>query len=164
MLLKRKYVVKSEWSIVKNILVSGGAGYVGSHTVKVLLEEGFNVVVLDNLTTGSVQAVAPKAKFFYGDIGNRLFVDRVLQDEQIEAAIHFAAFSVVSDSIKRPDDYFQENVAKTNSFITALVKAGIDKLILSSTASVYGIPVDTTVSEDSSNQTHQPLWAFQANG
>lgn len=89
--------------MIKNVLVTGGAGYIGSHTVKVLLEKGYPVVVLDSLATGNLKALCKEAKYYHGDIADRSLVLNIVKNENIEAVIHFAACSIVSDSIIRPD-------------------------------------------------------------
>ena len=87
------------------VLVLGGAGYIGSHTVYALIEKGENVVIIDNLETGHIEAVHPQAKFYQGDIRDRAFVDSVLDAEKIDAVIHFAANSLVGESMTNPLKY-----------------------------------------------------------
>ncbi|WP_368294593.1 UDP-glucose 4-epimerase GalE [Dehalobacter sp. TBBPA1] len=141
---------------MRNVLVTGGAGYIGSHTVKVLLEKGFSVVVLDNLLTGHLKALGKEVKYYHGDIADRSLVLNIVKNENIEAVIHFAACSIVSDSIKRPDYYFTENVAKTNRFIASLLMGGVDKVVFSSTAAIYGIPYSVPIPEDAVTQPVNP--------
>lgn len=93
------------------ILVAGGAGYIGSHMVKDLIEHGYDVVVADNLSTGHKKAINPKAKFYYGDIRDRAFLDRIFVNEEIEAVVHFAAFSIVPESMSEPLKYFDNNTS-----------------------------------------------------
>jgi UDP-glucose 4-epimerase len=133
---------------VKNVLVTGGAGYIGSHTVKALLEKGFSVVVLDSLITGNLKALNGETKYYHGDIADRSLVLNIVKNENIEAVIHFAACSIVYDSIKHPDFYFTENVAKTNRFIASLLMGGVDKVVFSSTAAIYGVPKSVPIPED----------------
>lgn len=142
--------------MIRNVLVTGGAGYIGSHTVKVLLEKGFSVVVLDNLLTGHLKALGKEVKYYHGDIADRSLVLNIVKNENIEAVIHFAACSIVSDSIKRPDYYFTENVAKTNRFIASLLMGGVDKVVFSSTAAIYGIPYSVPIPEDAVTQPVNP--------
>lgn len=141
---------------MKNILVTGGAGYIGSHTVKVLLEKGFAVVVLDSLVTGNIKSLGSDVKYYHGDIADRSLVLNIVKNENIEAVIHFAASSIVSDSMKHPDFYFTENVAKTNRFIASLLMGGVDKVVFSSTAATYGIPLTMPISETAFTQPVNP--------
>lgn len=122
------------------ILVTGGAGFIGSHMVWALLDAGEEVVVVDRLSTGFRWAVAPQARFYLGDIGRPSVLKHVLAENDIEAIIHFAGSIVVPDSIADPLGYYENNTANTHRLLTAAVKAGIDKVIFSSTAAVYGTP------------------------
>ncbi len=131
------------------ILVSGGAGYIGSHTVKALIEKGYRVVVLDSLVTGHVQAVPAGADFYQGDIDDQMLLESITQKHEVEAVIHFAALSLVGESMKQPDLYFNENMAKTNLFVSHLIKAGINKIVFSSTAAAYGLPEEVPLTEES---------------
>ncbi|AFV05150.1 UDP-glucose 4-epimerase [Dehalobacter sp. CF] len=142
--------------MIKNILVTGGAGYIGSHTVKLLEEKGYNVIVLDSLITGNLKSLGEKIKYYHGDIADRSLVLNILKNESIEAVIHFAACSIVSDSIKHPDFYFTENVAKTNRFIASLLMGGVNKVVFSSTAATYGIPQSVPISETALTQPVNP--------
>ena len=100
-----------------SILVAGGAGYIGSHMVKDLIENGEDVVVADNLSTGHRDAINPKAKFYEGDIRDRQFLDKIFDNEDITAVVHFAAFSIVPESMSKPLKYFDNN---TGGMITLL--------------------------------------------
>lgn len=142
--------------MIKNILVTGGAGYIGSHTVKLLEEKGYNVVVLDSLITGNLKSLGERVKYYHGDIADRSLVLNIVKNEAIEAVIHFAACSIVSDSIKHPDFYFTENVAKTNRFIASLLMGGVYKVVFSSTAATYGIPQSVPISETALTQPVNP--------
>ncbi|MDA8223431.1 UDP-glucose 4-epimerase GalE [Desulfosporosinus sp.] len=132
---------------MESILVSGGAGYIGSHTVKTLLEQGYKPVVLDNLVTGHRQSVASNVPFFQGDIADSLLVRRIVEQEHVSAVIHFAARSLVGESAEKPDLYFEENTAKTNRFVSTLLESGVKRLIFSSTAATYGIPEEIPIPE-----------------
>lgn len=133
-----------------SILVLGGAGYIGSHTVYKLIEDGFDVVVADNLQTGHIEAVHPKALFYEGDIRDREFLDELFDKEhaaetmnsgqKIDGVIHFAANSLVAESIRAPLDYYENNLYGTMVLLQAMVDHGVDKLVFSSTAAVYGEP------------------------
>ncbi|RKE86296.1 UDP-glucose 4-epimerase GalE [Rhizobium sp. AG855] len=126
------------------ILVTGGAGYIGSHMVWALLDAGEEVVVVDRLSTGFRWAVAPQARFYLGDIGKPSVLKHVFAENDIEAIIHFAGSIVVPDSIADPLGYYENNTGNTHRLLAAAVKAGIDKVIFSSTAAVYGTP-DTSL-------------------
>lgn len=122
------------------ILVLGGAGYIGSHTVYELIDKGEEVVIVDNLETGYIEAVHPKARFYQGDIRNRSFLDGVFEKEKIEAVIHFAANSLVGESMTNPLKYYDNNLCGTKVLLEAMVAHGIDKIVFSSTAATYGEP------------------------
>lgn len=131
------------------ILVLGGAGYIGSHTVYALIEAGEEVVIIDNLLTGYEQAVHPKATFYKGDIRDRAFLDEVLSKEKdIDAVIHFAACSLVGESMQDPLKYYDNNMYGTMVLLGALVEHGIDKIVFSSTAATYGEPENLPILED----------------
>lgn len=123
-----------------SILVLGGAGYIGSHTVYELIDAGKDVVVADNLETGHIEAVHPKAKFYQGDIRDRAFCDRVFESEQIDGVIHFAANSLVGESMVNPLKYYDNNLCGTKVLLESMVAHGIDKIVFSSTAATYGEP------------------------
>lgn len=131
------------------ILVSGGAGYIGSHTVKALAERGYEVVVLDSLVTGHPQSIPPGVKLYQGDIADQALIQKITADQAIEGVIHFAARSLVGESVQKPDLYFHENTAKTNLFVSHLLREGINKLVFSSTAAVYGLPEQLPLLESS---------------
>ena len=122
------------------ILVLGGAGYIGSHTVYELIDAGREVVIADNLETGHIEAVHPKAKFYQGDIRDRAFVDSVFESEQIDGVIHFAANSLVGESMTNPLKYYDNNLCGTKVLLESMVAHGIDKIVFSSTAATYGEP------------------------
>lgn len=130
------------------ILVSGGAGYIGSHMVLALTDRGEEVVVLDNLSTGFWWAVAPKAKLVEGDIGDEKLLDRVMAEHSFDAVVHFAGSIVVPDSVRDPLGYYLNNTVKSRSLMAAAVKAKIPRFIFSSTAAVYGNPASQPVFED----------------
>lgn len=122
------------------ILVLGGAGYIGSHTVYELIDAGRDVVIADNLETGHIEAVHPKAKFYQGDIRDRAFVDSIFESEQIDGVIHFAANSLVGESMTNPLKYYDNNLCGTKVLLESMVAHGIDKIVFSSTAATYGEP------------------------
>lgn len=121
-----------------NILVTGGAGYIGSHAVKLLLERGENVSVIDNLSTGYRQAVDNRANFYNLDIKDEIGVSEVLVKDKIDAVIHFAAFSLVGESMKDPLKYYDNNVHGTEMLLRAMKKSNVKMIVFSSTAAVYG--------------------------
>jgi len=122
------------------VLVLGGAGYIGSHTVYELINRGEDVVIVDNLETGYIEAVHPKARFYQGDIRNRVFIDSVFDKEKIDAVIHFAANSLVGESMTNPLKYYDNNLCGTKVLLESMVAHGIDKIVFSSTAATYGEP------------------------
>lgn len=125
---------------MSSILVLGGAGYIGSHTVYELIEAGENVVIVDNLETGFREAVHPQAKFYEGDIRDRSFIDSVFDQEDIDGVIHFAANSQVGESMRDPLKYYNNNLCGTEVLLESMVAHGIDKIVFSSTAATYGEP------------------------
>ena len=122
------------------VLVLGGAGYIGSHTVYELIEAGRDVVVADNLLTGFRAAVHPKARFYELDIRNRAALDQLFQREHIEGVIHFAASSQVGESMEQPLKYYDNNLWGTTCLLESMVAHGVDRIVFSSTAAVYGEP------------------------
>src|SRR5438105_269605 len=122
------------------VLVTGGAGFIGSHMVLALADAGEDVVVLDNLSTGFWWAVAPKATLIEGDIGDGALIDRVMDAHDFDAIIHFAGSVVVPDSVADPLGYYLNNTVKSRAMIEAAVKGGVRRFIFSSTAAVYGMP------------------------
>jgi UDP-glucose 4-epimerase len=131
-----------------SILVTGGAGYIGSHMVLELLDAGEKVVVLDDLSTGFASAVPEGAVLVRGDAGDRAVILRIIAEHGIEAIAHFAAKIVVPDSVADPLGYYLGNTMKSRNLIEAAVHAGVDKLIFSSTAAVYGNPRENPVGEE----------------
>lgn len=124
-----------------SVLITGGAGYIGSHMVWELLDHGEDVVVIDNLVTGFEWAIAPRASFVQGDIGNQDLVAKVIGEHKIDTILHFAGSVVVPESIENPLKYYDNNTGKSRNLIEVAVKCGIDKFIFSSTAAVYGAPM-----------------------
>jgi UDP-glucose 4-epimerase len=129
------------------VLVTGGAGYIGSHMVLALTDAGQDVVVLDNLTTGFAWAIAPGAKLVEGDIGDEALVAKIIADHKIDAVVHFAGSIVVPDSVSDPLGYYLNNTVKSRALMAAVVKAGVKNFIFSSTAAVYGNPETQPVFE-----------------
>ncbi len=123
-----------------SVLVTGGAGYIGSHMVLALADAGETAVVVDNLTTGYWWAVAPEAKLVEGDIGDEVLLARLMAEHKFDAVVHFAGSIVVPDSVADPLGYYLNNTVKSRTLIECAVKAGIPRFIFSSTAAVYGNP------------------------
>ena len=130
------------------ILVCGGAGYIGSHAVHALIEKGEQVVIVDNLQTGHRGALNPKAKFYEGDIRDASVLDKIFTENKVEAVIHFAANSLVGESMEKPLLYFNNNVYGMQALLEAMVRHGVDKIVFSSTAAVYGEPKRVPIHED----------------
>jgi UDP-glucose 4-epimerase len=122
------------------VLVTGGAGYIGSHMVWSLLDNGEDVVVLDRLSTGFKWAVAPEAIFYEGDVADRNLLNRIFSQHSVDAIIHFAGSVVVPESVFDPLGYYENNTVKSHALIVAAVDAGIPYFVFSSTAAVYGTP------------------------
>ena len=122
------------------ILVLGGAGYIGSHTVYELIEKGEDVVIIDNLETGHIEALHPKARFYKGDLRDREFLDSVFDKEKIDAVIHFAAYALVGESMEKPLKYYDNNIVGTKILLDSMVAHGVKKVVFSSTAATYGEP------------------------
>lgn len=134
------------------ILVLGGAGYIGSHTVYELIDKGEDVVIVDNLETGYKEAVHPKARFYQGDIRDRSFMDHVFESEKIDAVIHFAANSLVGESMVDPLKYYDNNLCGTKVLLESMVAHKVDKIIFSSTAATYGEPERIPILESDRTQ------------
>lgn len=130
------------------VLVTGGAGYIGSHMVLGLVDAGQDVVVLDNLSTGFAWALAPQAKLVVGDIGDETLVEKIIVENNIDAVVHFAGSIVVPDSVADPLGYYLNNTVKSRALLAAVVKSGVKNFIFSSTAAVYGNPETQPVFED----------------
>lgn len=138
------------------VLVTGGAGYIGSHMVLELLDAGEAVVVLDNLSTGFVWAVDPRATLVVGDMGDQALVETVMRQHDVDAVIHFAARIVVPDSVADPLGYYLANTVKTRAVMAACVAQGVRHMIFSSTAAVYGTPEVMPVSEEAPTRPESP--------
>jgi UDP-glucose 4-epimerase len=130
------------------VLVTGGAGYIGSHMVLALADAGEAAVVLDDLSTGFKEAVHPKAKLVVGDVSDEELVASLIEEHKIDAVIHFAAKIVVPDSVADPLGYYLANTVKTRALLSAVTGAGVKHFVFSSTAAVYGNPEENPVSED----------------
>ena len=131
----------------KRILVPGGAGYIGAHTVAALAAAGVETVVVDNLSTGFLEALPPEARFYQGDIRDKDFLDSVFEKERIHGIIHFAAFSQVGESMADPLKYYDNNLHGTRVLLSAMVDHGVKHIVFSSTAAVYGEPRHIPIQE-----------------
>jgi len=138
------------------ILVVGGAGYIGSHTVHALCERGDKVVVMDSLVTGHLQSVHPKAKFFLGDVRNRKDLITVFQENKFDAVVHFAAFIEVGESVSNPLKYFDNNSAGMITLLEVMRDFKVGRLVFSSTAAVYGEPRNIPILEDDPKDPTSP--------
>jgi UDP-glucose 4-epimerase len=138
-----------------NVLVTGGAGYIGSITVKRLRESGYNVVVLDNLEKG-VRAAVGDTPLIEGQIDDDALLGRLFAEHAIDAVMHFAAYKAAGESVAQPMRYFQNNVAGTMTLLAAMQRAGVKHFIFSSTAAVYGTPEHVPVSEDAPLRPENP--------
>ena len=132
------------------ILVTGGAGYIGSHTVIALQSAGYSVLILDNLVFGHRDLVENvlKAEFICGDIGDRNLLKNIFATHDIAAVIHFAAFTYVEESVQQPNKYYLNNVVGTLTLLEEMVAAKVERLVFSSTAATYGLPQWTPLTED----------------
>ncbi len=132
------------------ILVTGGAGYIGSHAVLALKKAGYDVIILDNLISGHRDLVENvlRVELIVGDIGDRLLLDHLFSQHSIEAVMHFAAFAYVGESIKNPQKYYRNNVANTLNLLEAMKAASIDKLVFSSTCATYGVAQSSPITEE----------------
>lgn len=137
------------------VLVLGGAGYIGSHMVYELIDKGYEVIVIDNLSTGHKKAIHPMAKFYLGDIRDKKFLDSVFDYEHVDAVIHFAANSLVGESMISPLKYYDNNLCGTKVLLESMLAHNVNKLVFSSTAAVYGEPKKTPILEtDETNPTN----------
>ena len=143
------------------ILVTGGAGYIGSHAALALKKAGYEVVVLDNLAYGHRKLIEDvvKVELIVGDTSDRKLLDKLFQNYDIAAVMHFAAYIAVGESVKEPDKYYRNNVASTLNLLEAMLSAGVNKFVFSSTCAVYGMPKEIPMTE---NHPHDPLSPYAA--
>ncbi len=138
------------------ILITGGAGYIGSVTTELLRARGEQVVVLDNLSRGYRDAVAPEIPFYEGNVGDRELVARIAREHDIDACVHFAAFAYVGESVSQPTLYYENNVAQGINLLGALVTAGVRRFVFSSTCATYGEPQQVPIDETHPQQPANP--------
>ena len=136
------------------ILVMGGAGYIGSHTVRHLLDNGYEVVVADNLIYGHREAVDERAKFVHADLLDALSLDSLFNNNKVDAVIHFAAFAYVGESVTEPEKYYYNNVVGTVNLLHAMAAHNVKKIVFSSTCATYGEPKYTPIDE---KHTQNPI-------
>ena len=145
----------------RTILVTGGAGYIGSHAVLALKNAGYNVIVLDNLSYGHREIVDEvlQVELIVGDTSDRAVLDRLFSTHKIDAVMHFAAYIAVGESVKEPGKYYANNVASTLNLLEAMLAHEIDKIVFSSTCAVYGMPKEVPMTEQ---HPHDPLSPYAA--
>jgi len=139
-----------------SVLVTGAAGYIGSHAVKVLVEQGDDVIAVDNLSRGHRQAVHPAATFYQRDIADTDAVTHILRDHAVETVVHFAALAYVGESVQKPLRYYANNTAGTISLLRAMQRASVRRLVFSSTCATYGIPDQLPIVETTAQQPINP--------
>lgn len=144
-----------------NILVTGGAGYIGSHAVLALRDAGHTVVVLDNLVYGHKEVVEALdgVRLVVGDIGDRSLVDSIFAQEKIDAVMHFSAYAYVGESVDHPSKYYQNNVVATLSLLDAMIAAGVKQFVFSSTCATYGVPETVPITEEMPQKPINPYGA-----
>ena len=147
----------------RNILVTGGAGYIGSHTCKALALRGYQPIAFDNLRRGSRSAVK-WGPLVVGDVGNKRELRQTIERYNVEAVLHFAALAYVGEFVGNPAWYFRNNVASTTNLLEAMAQTGLDKLVFSSTCAVYGTPAQVPISREHAHQPDQPVRRKQAAG
>ena len=130
-----------------SVLISGGAGYIGSHAARMFAREGYDVWVYDNLSTGHPQAALP-GRLVEGELADRQRLVATMRDKEVTAVIHFAAFALVGESVADPAKYYQNNVAATFSLMEAMREAGVARMVFSSTTATYGVPESIPITED----------------
>ena len=139
-----------------NILVTGGAGYIGSHTVRELIKEGHNPVIIDNLSTGNKESIPKGVKFIANNLGDYEVLDKLFTETKIDAVIHFAGHIAVGESVQNPIKYYYNNIKESLTLLKAMHKHNINKIVFSSSAAVYGMPKETPIKEDSQVQAINP--------
>lgn len=140
----------------KTVLVNGGAGYIGSHAVRQLLDHGFDVIVVDNLSTGHVKAVDPRAKLYLGDMRDLSFLAGVFKENHIDGVMQFAAKIIVPESVADPTAYYDDNIYGVNCVIRCMKAYGVKAIVFSSTAAVYGTKKDPVIKETATLNPESP--------
>ena len=147
---------KAEFKYLMKILVTGGAGYIGSVVVEELAESGHNVIVFDNLSKGHREAVDPRADFVLGDLNDGELLLNTMRDNGVDAVIHMAASSLVGESVQFPEKYYENNVVAGKNLLQSMAGAGVSKIVFSSTAAVYGEPEKQPIVETDRLQPTNP--------
>ena len=138
------------------VFVTGGAGYIGSVTVEMLVDRGHDVVIFDNLERGHPEALHPAARFIRGDLRDRAAVEEAVARSGAEAVVHFAAYALVGESMTNPEMYFGNNLVGGVNLAAAMLKAGIRKIVFSSTCATYGVPPQNPITEDTPQKPTNP--------
>jgi UDP-glucose 4-epimerase len=141
------------------VLVTGGAGYIGSHVVWALSDAGHPVIVLDDLSSGRRDALPASARLIVGDVGNGPLVESLIRDNEIDAVMHFAGSVLVAQSVENPLGYYANNTVKSHALIAAAIAAGVKSFIFSSTAAVYGVPAEQPITESAPTAPINPYGA-----
>ncbi|HTH96033.1 MAG TPA: UDP-glucose 4-epimerase GalE [Stellaceae bacterium] len=139
-----------------SVLVTGGAGYIGSHVAWALIDAGYRVVVLDNLSYGRRIAVPPPAVFIEGNVGDRELVESIIREHEVSAVMHFAGSVLVHESVEKPLDYYRNNTVNSHALLMACQSQGVQRFIFSSTAAVYGVPDELPILETTRTQPINP--------
>lgn len=141
---------------MRTILVTGGAGYIGSHAVRRLLEKGYNVVILDNLSRGNEKSLPKDTPFYSFDIADKKQLTELLSKHNIDAVMHFAAFAYVGESVDEPSMYYENNMIQSKIFFDTLVQNNVKKVIFSSTCATYGTPEIVPITEEEKQKPINP--------
>src|SRR5437763_17079568 len=141
------------------VLVTGGAGYIGSHAVLALRDAGWHVAVIDDLSNGSREVVPEGVPFYQGSIAERVLVDSIIDELRIGAIMHFAGSIVVPESVANPLKYYANNTLASHSLISAAVEGGVKHILFSSTSAVYGAPERVPIAEEDPRQPINPYGA-----
>ena len=139
----------------EKVLVVGGAGYIGSHMVKDLLDAGYGVITLDDLSTGH-RELLPGGEFIEGSLGDKVLLDKLFSTRSISTVMHFAAFSLVGESVEKPLKYYRNNMAATAELLDSMIRHNVKRFIFSSTAAVYGEPVEIPITESHPSNPTNP--------
>ena len=150
---------------MKKILITGGAGYIGSHAVKLFLEKGYSVVVFDSLVRGyrepmEILKAYGDLTFIQGDLADRAAIEAVFREHEIDTVLHFAALCLVNESMEQPGLYFRNNVDGASNLFDTMRDAGVKRIIFSSTAATYGVTATVPIDE----RSRERLWRVQARG
>mgnify|MGYP001580345997 CR=1 FL=1 len=140
----------------KNVLVTGGTGYIGSHTVKQLIKGNYNITVIDNLQRGHIQSIPKEVNLIKGDLSDQKLLNKVLKEHKIDAVLHFAGFIEAGESMIKPEKYFTNNISNGINLLNVMIKNNVKKIIYSSSAAVYGIPKNNLIKEENETKPINP--------